>query len=337
MANVNVVAGQTTTHEPYDLRAIQWEPGKEARLLSQAEALDAFRKGERWLWIDLCAHDATATGSLLVDEFGFHSLAVEDALSPYERPTLQEYEDTFFLTAHAIEQRDGVETYHEIAFFAGEHFLATVHTEPIALLQHCFERWQKQSLKGGKTTAHLLHFLLDAIVDEYFPLGDTLEEKVDELEDAIFAGDGRVQVADILGVKRRLLELRQHITPLRDILNALLRRDVELIPDEVVPYLQDVYDHTLRITELVDVNRDIIAGVLDAHLSVVSNRLNEVMRILTVISTILMSAALIAGIYGMNFTHMPELQWRAGYPFAGALMVLTGIVEWYIFRRKGWI
>ncbi|MDW8364157.1 MAG: magnesium/cobalt transporter CorA, partial [Myxococcales bacterium] len=194
-----------------------------------------------------------------------------------------------------------------------------------------------QPERVGRTPAHLLHLLLDAIVDEYFPIADTLEEKADDLEEAIFAGDGSVQVADILRVKRRLLELRQHITPLRDILNALLRRDVELIPDEVVPYLQDVYDHTLRVAELADINRDILAGVLDAHLSVTSHRLNEVMRILTVISTLLMSAALIAGIYGMNFEFMPELRWKAGYPFAGAMMVLVALIELYIFRRKGWI
>jgi magnesium transporter len=242
-----------------------------------------------------------------------------------------------FLTAHAVQQQNGEEVYTEIGFFLGQHFLVTVHTEAVPLIEYWFQRWTTQPDKVGKTSAHLLHLLLDAIVDEYFPLGDTLEEKSDELEDAIFAGSRDVQVGDILQVKRRLLEMRQHITPLRDILNALLRRDMELIPDEVVPYLQDVYDHTLRIAELADLNRDILAGVLDAYLSVVSNRLNEVMRILTVISTVLMSAALIAGIYGMNFVHMPELRWKAGYPLAAAMMVVVGVVEWYIFKRKGWI
>jgi magnesium transporter len=273
----------------------------------------------------------------LSQSFHFHPLAVEDALSPYERPALQRHDDVLFLTAHAVQQQKGEEVYTEIGFFLGQHFLVTVHTEAVPLIEYWFQRWTTQPNKVGKTSAHLLHLLLDAIVDEYFPLGDTLEEKSDELEDAIFAGSRDVQVGDILQVKRRLLEMRQHITPLRDILNALLRRDMELIPDEVVPYLQDVYDHTLRIAELADLNRDILAGVLDAYLSVVSNRLNEVMRILTVISTVLMSAALIAGIYGMNFVHMPELRWKAGYPLAAAMMVVVGVVEWYIFKRKGWI
>lgn len=321
----------------YLLRAVWWLPPSSPVLLDEAGALETFSRGEGMVWVDVEAREANAALQLLTERFGFHPLAVEDALSPYERPALQRYDGVLFLVAHAVHQQDGEESYQEVGFFLGEHFLVTVHTEPVPLIDHWLARWTAQPERVGKTFAHLLHMLLDAIVDEYFPIGDTLEEKADDLEDAIFTGNSRVQVADILQVKRRLLELRQHITPLRDILNALLRRDVELIPDEVVPYLQDVYDHTLRIAELADLNRDILAGVLDAHLSVVSNRLNEVMRILTVISTILMSAALIAGIYGMNFAHMPELQWKAGYPFAGAMMVLVGVVEWYIFKRKGWV
>lgn len=322
---------------PYALQAAQWQDGANARALLDTQALPAIAEHRGVLWIDIHAHDTLATAERLINGFGFHQLAAEDALSPYERPTFQQYDDVLFLTAHAVYSAEEEETYREVAFFVSEHFLVTVHTEPVSLLQQWFDRWKAQPAKVGRTPAHLLHLLLDAIVDEYFPVGDALEEKSDELEDAIFNGNGRVQIADILRVKRRLLVLRQHITPLRDVLNALLRRDVELIPEEVVPYLQDVYDHTLRIAEFVDVNRDIVAGVLDAHLSVVSNRLNEVMRILTVISTILMSAALIAGIYGMNFAYMPELQWRAGYPFAGALMIVVGVVEWFIFKRKGWL
>ncbi len=321
----------------YQLKAAYWLPPDAPVFLEEDAAIQAFGSGKGLLWVDITAANTQAAAVLLTEQFHFHPLAVEDALSPYERPALQRHDDVLFLAAHAVQQQNGEEVYTEIGFFLGQHFMVTVHTGPVPLIEHWFERWTTQPDKVGKTSAHLLHLLLDAIVDEYFPLGDTLEEKSDELEDAIFAGSRDVQVADILQVKHRLLEMRQHITPLRDILNALLRRDMELIPDEVVPYLQDVYDHTLRIAELADLNRDILAGVLDAYLSVVSNRLNEVMRILTVISTVLMSAALIAGIYGMNFVHMPELRWKAGYPFAAAMMVLVGVVEWYIFRRKGWI
>jgi len=321
----------------YQLKAAYWLPPAVAVPLEENAAVRASGSRQGLLWVDITAHDTRAAAMLLRQTFHFHPLAVEDALSPYERPALQRHEDVLFLTAHAVQQQNGEEVYTEVGFFLGKHFLVTVHTEPVPLIEHWFDRWTSQPEKVGRTSAHLLHLLLDAIVDEYFPLGDTLEEKSDDLEDAIFAGSSDVQVADILRVKRRLLEMRQHITPLRDILNALLRRDMELIPDKVVPYLQDVYDHTLRIAELADLNRDILAGVLDAYLSVVSNRLNEVMRILTVISTVLMSAALIAGIYGMNFDYMPELQWKAGYPFAGAMMLLVAVVELYIFKRKGWL
>lgn len=323
-------------HKAYTLQATLWSPLSGARSLDVAEVKAALASEEGTLWADVWAHQVDETAALLLG-FGFHPLAVEDSLSPYERPALQQYDDMLFLNAHAVQLGEEAESYCEIGFFVSKNYLVTVHTEPVPLLQHWFQRWSCQPEKVAPTTTRLLYMLLDTIVDEYFPVGDQLEEKADELEEAIFSGNSGVSVTNILRVKRRLLELRQHITPLRDILNALLRRDIELIPDDVVPYLQDVYDHTLRIAELADINRDIIAGVLDAHLSVVSNRLSSVMRILTVISTILMSAALIAGIYGMNFAHMPELQWRAGYPLALASMVVVAAIELFIFWRKRWI
>lgn len=327
----------SNTPTPYELRAALWHGGEAASLVDERQVVAVLGERQGCLWVDICAHDGAAASNLLSAQFGFHPLAVEDALSPYERPSLQEYDQTVFLTAYTVQQAEDEEVYHEIGFFLGETFLVTVHQEPIPMLQYWFERWTAQPAKIGKTPAHLLHRLLDAVVDDYFPVSDALEEKADDLEEGIFTGNGSVQLADILRVKRRLLELRRHIAPLRDILNVLLRRDVDAMSAEVYPYLQDVYDHTLRITELTDINRDIIAGVLDAHLSVASNRLGEVMRILTVISTVLMSLALVAGVYGMNFAHMPELEWRAGYPFALALMVLIGAAELYIFKRKGWL
>lgn len=224
----------------------------------------------------------------------------------------------------------------EVGFFVGRNFVVTVATDEVPLLDAWVQRWCRSMSLTVPSSAVLLHNLLDAIVDEYFPIADELEDQMDVLEERIYSGRGSV-VAEALSVKRNLLHLRRRIAPLRDVLNGLMRRDVEIIPLEIKPHFQDIFDHTIRITETIDITRDILGSIIDAHLSLTSNKLNEVMRFMTVISTILMSMALIAGIYGMNFRFMPELNWTAGYPFAIALMVAVAVAEYVVFRRMGWL
>lgn len=281
------------------------------------------------------ASDIAKTAAYLTQELGFDELAVEDALSPNERPAMFEYKSYLFLVVPSVSRHDGEDAYAEIAVFFGHNYLVAVAYEPVPVLDAWFRLVQKSERKTAEPLAFDLHMLIDAVVDGFFPVCDEVEEIVDSLEESVFAGDENI-VPEALRLKRRLLSLRQRITPIREVVNGLLRRDVAFIPKEVLPYLQDVYDHTLRIAEIVDVNRDIIAGVLDAHLSQVSNSLNVSMRVLTVMATFLMTASLVAGIYGMNFKYMPELEQVWGYPFAFALMGVLALAEWVYFKRKGW-
>lgn len=321
----------------WTLQAACWSPSKGLRSVQQAE-IGRLLRGERGLlWVDLHARDLGATQAFLVHQLGFHPLAVEDALSPHERPALHEYDQTLFLEAHPVLIQEREERYLRIGFFVGKHFLVTVHTEPVPLLTEWFDRWCSDPATVAPSSAILLHLLLDAIVDDYFPVSDLLQEAVDALEEQLFDKEQQGLATQILAAKRRWLVFRQHITPLRDILNALLRRGTPVLSAEILPYLQDVYDHTLRLTEIADLSRDVLAGVLDAHLSIISNRLNDIMRVLTVIATLLMSMGFIASIYGMNFAFMPELRWQWGYPFALGLMTLVALLELLFFRRKGWI
>lgn len=307
------------------------------RPVTQAEAVEFRHDTQGTLWIDLHVHDRKAAQAFLVESLDFHPLPVEDAVNPRERPKLEEYDNVLFLVGHAVLQKDDIEHYSPIGFFLGEHFLVSVHLEPVILIDDWLARWQKNTLRMDSSPAHLLHALLDGIVDDYFPVADALQETLDDIEETLFEGSEGIQVAEIIRLKRRLLEFRKHITPMRDILNALLRRDQICIPISTLPYFQDVYDHTLRLTENVDTGRDLLSGLLDAHLAIVSNRLNDIMRVLTIIATILMSAALIAGIYGMNFDYMPELHWRWGYAFALGLMAVTSVLALWVFRKKKWL
>lgn len=321
----------------YELRAAVWSGGQVAPLIEDEQIL-AWRPGDGLIWVHVVANNVEAAATLLRNGFHFAELEVEDALSLAERPSVQESADHLFLVAPFVHPggTDSFETYVEVAFFVEKERLTTVSLTDCPLLLEWFAKWQKSPERYGETTADLCHSLLDVGVDAFFPAVDALEEMVEDLEDDIYSG-GRAVVRDALAVKRRLLEMRRRLAPLRDVLNALLRRDVVMIPNEIKPYFQNLYDHTIRISETLDLTRDILSSVLDAHLSIVSNNLNDVMRKMTVISTLLMTAALVAGIYGMNFKFMPELNWWLGYPLAVAIMVVASFFELWLFRRKGWL
>jgi len=305
--------------------------------VNEDEAIEAIHREDRMVWINVVVKQTEAVRHLLQERMGFHELAVEDALSDIERPTLQEFGNHIFVAASKVMVTPGKpEEYLEVGMFLGRSSLVTVVTQPLPFLHTWFERFEKKPHPPEEAASFLMHSIIDSIVDEYFVAIDALEDEVDALGDEIYAGNTK-KIGGILQFKKRLLDLRRHISPTRDILNGLLRHDLQIVPDAARVYFQDVYDHTLRIAEIADVNRDTLTSLLDVHLSTVSNNLNDVMKKMTVISTVLMSAALIAGIYGMNFRHMPELEWPLGYLFAWLLMIGSGLGILLLFRWKKWI
>lgn len=305
--------------------------------LDEEQAVAAIIQGDGHVWVDIVAHHRDDARAFLEGRLGFHELAVEDALSSEERPALQEFDDHVFLVVPALvgHTPEG-DRYEEVAFFLKENALVTVSVHHVPVLDGIFARWMRRPKHVGETPAELLHAIVDGIVDGYFPAVDAIEDEVDDLSDAIFSGSTQ-EVGKVLALKRRLLELRRRLSPVRDILNNLLRRDTMFVPTDTKRYFQDVFDHVLRLGEIADVNRDTLTSLLDVHLSTVSNNLNNVMRKMTVISTVLMTMALIAGIYGMNFKVMPELNWVFGYPFALGLMLTSGALIVYLFRRFRWL
>lgn len=301
---------------------------------ARAAELKAHNSG--FVWIHIVAGDKETAANFMRDELGFHPLEVEDSLSETERPALVERPGILFMVCVAVEERGSREHFHEVALFVGRGFIASVVLQEDDQVNRLFDHYLSSELDKDESESRVLYKVLDHVVDDYFPALDVIERDISALEEAVFHGD-RMKLKSALRVKRRLLELRRHLTPVRDELNMLLRRDSGIIPNKLKPYFQDIYDHTLRLIESVDLERDILATLMDAHLSIVSNRLNEVMRAMTVLATLLMSAGLIAGIYGMNFHTMPELDWKLGYPFAIGLMVIVSLLELRWFRKKGWL
>lgn len=301
---------------------------------------DLLRGDKQVLWVDVCGPDEH-DWEVLGRQFPFHPLAIEDAQKQNQRAKLDIYDGYLFLTMRAWTGTRGptddlTDVTDEIDIFLGAKYLVTIHKNDCPLIDETRARWERHPEQKQGTPSFLLYVLLDAIVDDYFPAMDEIDGQIDALEMAIYAPGAEIDLTPALTLKKRLLLLRQAVTPVRDLLNQLLRADQPLLADSTRVYYQDVYDHTLRLVEQVDLHRDILTGVMDAMMAQTSNRLNQVMKTLTGISTILMSAALIAGIYGMNFKNMPELNTRYGYFFAlGSMVLIAGGLAAY-FRKIRW-
>lgn len=289
------------------------------------------------LWIDV--FEPTAEDfALLADEFGFHPLALEDAAKRHQRPKIDEYDGYLFITFYRLDLRQDVTHPIEVDLFVGPNYLVTIRNEESPEIEATSDRWCRNSEQLGKRgVGFLLYALLDAIVDGYFPAIDRLTDQFEDLEERIFERyDADVQ-RDIFTLRRHLIALRRVLAPERDIMNVLVRRDTPILGDDATVYFQDVYDHILRVTDALDGFRDLLSSALDASLSATSNRLNQVMKTLTASSIVLMSMTLVASVYGMNFVHMPELDWLFGYAWALGLMVAIGLSLLLLFRRINWL
>jgi magnesium transporter len=184
----------------------------------------------------------------------------------------------------------------------------------------------------------LLWALFDLIVDRYFDVTDGFDERLDTLEESVFGDDGQGGVPrDVFAIRRDLMEFRRAAAPLRDVVNAMIRREVAFVSDPAIVHFHDVYDRVLRVVDLVESQRDLLTGLLEADLAVISNRLNNVMKKMTSWGAILIVATLIAGIYGMNFRHMPELQWQYGYAIALGMMAATTFILYRVFKKRDWL
>jgi magnesium transporter len=284
------------------------------------------------LWLDI--QDPTKGDfELLRREFDFHELALEDVVARHQRAKIDEYPDYYFVVFYALSPGES----REINLFIGDNYLVTVHHGEVPEIGEMVDRWCKNADRIERGVGVLVYSLLDAVVDGYFPVVDEIAERVEVIEEQIFSAGRRDFLGEVFALKKELLNIRRCLGPGRDVLNVLIRRDQPILGEHTLIYFQDVYDHTLRVLETIDLYRDQLSSLLDAHLSVVSNRLNYVMKRMTALATILMSVTLIAGIYGMNFRYMPELEWQYGYAFALGAIAAVGTALALLFRKFDWL
>jgi magnesium transporter len=293
----------------------------------------------RWLNLE-GLHDVPLVEQL-GHAFAIHPLALEDTLHVDQRPKLDDYEHYYYIVAYMIrldETQQSIEQ-EQVSFVLGPNWLLSFQEgktgDSFELAREHLRKSKGRLRKSGAD--YLLYALLDAMVDQYFDVLEKLGEWLEDLEDELIEHPDSKLVQRIYHIKREMLTLRRAIWPLREVINALTKNESELVTASTVLYLRDLYDHTIQVIDTVETYRDVLSGMLDIYLSSLSNRMNEIMKVLTMIATVFIPITFVAGVYGMNFDHMPELHTKYGYAAVWALMILMAGVMVYYFRRKRWI
>jgi len=319
-----------------DVRAVAHLPDGTAGEVDPANIDGLLRDGGALLWLDI--QDPTPVEiALLREEFSFHELALEDAARRGQRPKVDEYEGYYFVVLYAAEHTaEGSIRTHELHCFWGKDYFVTLHDGPVPEVAAAVERWRSSLQRAEYGVAFPVYALLDAVIDGYFPAVDAIADRIEDVEGRLFEADAE-SIREVFALRRELLATRRVLAPSRDVLNVLIRRDVPVFPPALIPYLADVYDHTIRVIDALDLHRDLLATAVETHLSVTSNRLNQTLRTLAALTIGVMVPTLIAGIYGMNFRHLPELEWPFGYPLALGLMAAAMGALFVVFKRIGWL
>ena len=292
------------------------------------------------IWVDMEA-PTEADENVLLDVFHFHPLTVEDCRENRHYPKVEEFPGYLYLIVHGVRADTSPEHFNtiELDAFLGANYVITYHHDSFRSINNVKQLLHTSPVTCQRGSAFLLYQILDQIVDYYSPVLDDFDERIDSLEDNIFTlkRPNNQILLEIMELKRGVLRLRRISTKQMDILHRLSRGEFPLIPQNMLPFFRDIYDHLVRVTDLAESYRDLISGSLEAYLSVVSNRLNEIMKVLTIFSAIMLPLTFIAGVYGMNFDNMPELHSRYGYYAVWALMIVVGVGMLGFFWRRGWI
>lgn len=295
------------------------------------------------IWIDLPTEPSEETRAFLSRDLGVHPLVIEDLYAQYLLPKTEEFDDYLYVLLHCLRSEDETKelTITELDLLLSNRWLVTHALDAgtaSCTVDKVFREVLRQRRLWEKGAAWLFHAVIDRVVDEYLPVTEAYDQEIEELEAIVLDGAAdNVAVERMFGIKRSLVKLRRLTVHQRDIFLKLARKEFGVIPDALLPFMRDVYDHFARNVDLAESYRDLTTNVLEMHLSMQSFRMNEVMKLLTMLSTVMLPLTLVAGIYGMNFEHMPELKWKYGYPAALGLMAVTALSMVLYFRRKKWL
>ena len=308
----------------------------------QAESFDPAwlqPESKATVWVDLSA-PTPDEGRILADVFRFHELSVEDALSEIHHPKIESYGTYLYLILHGILFQDAESAFatHDVDFFLGPNYLVTVHDGRSRSIAEQYNVCVRNAHAMAEGPSAILHRIVDAMVDHYRPEVEKLDDKVSDLEDAVFENPDHNPIRELLGVKKDIAALRRVTLPQRDAIGRLARREFAQISESVTWRFRDVYDNLVRLSEESVMLHDRVTGLVDAYLSSQSNRLNQVMKLMTVIATIFMPLTMISGMFGMNvdLPHMPGPDWAEFWWITLLMAAVSGVMLW-MFRRNRWI
>ncbi|UCE26648.1 MAG: magnesium/cobalt transporter CorA [Candidatus Coatesbacteria bacterium] len=308
--------------------------------LGDIEECFPFRDTATVTWINVDGVHDIEVIQKLGDCYGIHPLVLEDVVNTNQRPKLEEFDDYVFLVLKMLllNEEERRPEFEQVSIILGPNFVVSFQEREGDVFESVRERIRsgKGRIRRGGAD-YLAYALLDSIVDGYFVVLETFGEYIEALEEELLTDPERKTLQRLNDMKREVIFLRKSVWPLREVISALQREESALVEDTTRVYLRDVYDHTIQVIDTVETFRDMLTGMLDVYLSGVSNRMNEVMKVLTIIATIFIPLTFIAGVYGMNFTFMPELGWHWGYPITLLVMVVIGILMVVFFKRKKWL
>jgi magnesium transporter len=326
------------------IRVIAYGPDTvEEREIKNVEDLREFQDRFAVLWVNVDGLGDPDVIRRLGERFGLHPLALEDVAHVSQRAKVEQYGDILFLVCRMVSTGQFVDS-EQISMFLGKGFVVTFQERPGDCFDPVRERIRKSKGRIRQAGAdYLVYSLLDAVIDNYFPVLEEYGDRIETLEQETSEAPGQGVLMKIRDLKRDLQVIRHAIWPLRDAVGLFFRERFPQITDDTMPYIRDCHDHAVRIIELLETYREQSSDLVNLYMSSISNRMNEIMRVLTIIATIFIPLTFIAGIYGMNFNpeisslNMPELNWSWGYPFALGLMAVCAAGLLFFFRRKHWL
>jgi len=331
---------ETTMDGRAELPPLAAAAGKPAEAAGKGEAAGE-GGGQEIAWLQVEGLHDIALMEKLGSHYGLHPLTLEDILYTDQRPKMEDYGGYIYVVLKSFSFPAGPGTElapEQISIVIGKKFLLSFGEQASILLEPIRERIRQGRGRIRKAGAdYLAYAVIDAIVDQYFLILERFGEEIEKQEDYLVSRPTRSTLTAIQHLKREMLYLRKSVWPLREAISALQRLDSPLMDAATAPYLKDVYDHTIQVIDTIETFRDMLSGMLDIYLSSVSNRLNEVMKVLTIIATIFMPLTFLAGVYGMNFKYMPELEWHWGYFLVWGVMIAIALAMGLYFKRKKWL
>jgi magnesium transporter len=320
-------------------RILVSRPDRPVETVAAAALPALLTEADAFVWVDISGPPDEPDVALVRDVFAFHPLAIEDCFETRTQPKIDEYPDHLYLITHGLTAESGAEETEvvELDAFVSGRYLVTHHNAPSRSVSAVLDAVARTGLPLRRGPLATLHAVLDRQADNLEEVLDRIAERIEAIERDIFVRPVNRQLASLLAVKRNILHLRRWMGRQREVVLRLGRREFPLVGEAEARLFRDLHDHLARYTDTLDSFREMLTSIQETYLSVVSNRLNEVMKFLAMFTTVLMPLTVISGIYGMNFEHMPELKWRWGYPFALALMLVAASSAVLYFRRRGWM